>query len=63
MSRTQLMTKPVCCDPYAKETGTEWEIALVHSAAQGLYTVGVAGPDMIAALFRKARMPRHPWSS
>jgi hypothetical protein len=57
------MTKPVCCNPYAEETGTEWEITLVDSAAQDLYTVRVAGPEMIAAVFRKARMPCHPWSS
>jgi predicted nucleic acid-binding protein len=45
---------------YAQETGTEWVIALADSAAEDLYTVRVAGPEMIAALFRKARMKEVP---
>ena len=45
---------------YAQETGTEWVIALADAAAQDLYTVRVAGPEMIAALFRKARTKEAP---
>jgi uncharacterized protein len=41
---------------YAQESGTDWVTALADSAAHDLYTARVAGPEMIAALFRKARM-------
>jgi predicted nucleic acid-binding protein len=45
---------------YARETGTDWVMSLADSAAQDLYTVRVTGPEMIAALFRKARMKEVP---
>jgi predicted nucleic acid-binding protein len=45
---------------YAQETGTEWVIALASPAEQDLYTVRVAGPEMIVALFRRARMKEVP---
>jgi predicted nucleic acid-binding protein len=41
---------------YAQEPGTAWILSLTDVAAEhDLYTVRVAGPEMIAALFRKAR--------
>ena len=41
---------------YAQERGTAWMLSLTHVAAEhDLYTVRVTGPEMIAALFRKAR--------
>jgi predicted nucleic acid-binding protein len=42
---------------YAQENGTAWISALTDPAAgHDLYTVRLTGPEMIAALFRKARM-------
>ncbi len=41
---------------YAQERGTDWMLSLTDVAAEhDLYTVRVTGPEMIAALFRKAR--------
>lgn len=41
---------------YAREQGTAWVTQLAHTAAgHELFTVRVAGPELIAALFRKAR--------
>jgi len=41
---------------YAQEPGTAWILDLTDIAAENdLYTVRVTGPEMIAALFRKAR--------
>lgn len=41
---------------YAQERGTDWVLRLTDAAAgHDLYTVRVTGPEMIAALFRKAR--------
>jgi predicted nucleic acid-binding protein len=41
---------------YAQEHGTAWMLGLTDSTAEhDLYTVRVTGPEMIAALFRKAR--------
>lgn len=41
---------------YARESGTAWVMALTTPAqAHDLYTVRLTGPEMIAALFRKAR--------
>lgn len=41
---------------YAQERGTSWVRALTDSVrGHRLYTVRVTGPEMIAALFRKAR--------
>lgn len=42
---------------YAQERGTAWMLGLADgTAAHDLYTVRVTGPEMIAALFRKARV-------
>lgn len=47
---------------YALETGTDWITALIDSAkAYDLYTVRLTGPEMIAALFRKARVRELPY--
>ena len=41
---------------YAQERGTIWILSLTDVTAEhDLYTVRVTGPEMIAALFRKAR--------
>lgn len=41
---------------YVQESGTAWVLGFTDWAAgHDLYTVRVAGPEMIAALFRKAR--------
>jgi len=41
---------------YAQERGTAWILSLTDMTAENdLYTVRVTGPEMIAALFRKAR--------
>jgi predicted nucleic acid-binding protein len=41
---------------YSQESGTSWTLALTDPAAgHDLYTVRLTGPEMIAALFRKAR--------
>lgn len=41
---------------YARESGTAWVLNLTALAAgHDLYTVRITGPEMIAALFRKAR--------
>ncbi len=41
---------------YAQETGTGWIMNLTDPAAgHDLYTVRLTGPEMVAALFRKAR--------
>jgi predicted nucleic acid-binding protein len=41
---------------YTQETGTAWIVNLTaRSAGHNIYTVRVTGPEMIAALFRKAR--------
>ena len=41
---------------YAQERGTAWMLSLTDlTAKHDLYTVRVTGPEMIAALFRKAR--------
>ena len=41
---------------YAQEYGTTWVLGLTDvTAGHDLYTVRVTGPEMIAALFRKAR--------
>jgi predicted nucleic acid-binding protein len=41
---------------YAQERGTAWMLSLTDVTAEhDLYTVRVTGPEMIAALFRKAR--------
>jgi predicted nucleic acid-binding protein len=41
---------------YVQESGTVWVLDLTDLAAgHDLYTVRVTGPEMIAALFRKAR--------
>lgn len=42
---------------YVQEQGTAWIGKLTDPAtAHDLYTVRLAGPEMIAALFRKARI-------
>jgi predicted nucleic acid-binding protein len=42
---------------YAQESGTPWVLDLTDPMARhDLYTVRVAGPEMIAAIFRKLRM-------
>ncbi|MEA3349615.1 MAG: type II toxin-antitoxin system VapC family toxin [Chloroflexota bacterium] len=41
---------------YAQETGTSWVINLTDPAAgHDIYIVRIAGPELIAALFRKVR--------
>jgi hypothetical protein len=41
---------------YAQERGTVWMLSLTDvTAKHDLYTVRMTGPEMIAALFRKAR--------
>jgi predicted nucleic acid-binding protein len=41
---------------YAQEPGTAWILSLTDVVAEhDVYTVRVTGPEMIAALFRKAR--------
>ena len=41
---------------YVQEHGTAWMLSLTDVAAEhDLYTVRVTGPEMIAAVFRKAR--------
>ena len=41
---------------YAQETGTAWVIDLTDPAnGHDIYLVRIAGPEMIAALFRKVR--------
>ncbi|MGC9334929.1 MAG: type II toxin-antitoxin system VapC family toxin [Anaerolineae bacterium] len=41
---------------YAREEGTAWILSLTDVTAEhDLYTVRMTGPEMIAALFRKAR--------
>jgi predicted nucleic acid-binding protein len=42
---------------YARELGTDWVIALTDPALRhDLYTVRLTGPELIAALARKARL-------
>jgi predicted nucleic acid-binding protein len=46
---------------YAQERGTAWILGLTEVTAEhDLYTVRVTGPEMIAALFRKARAGEIP---
>ena len=46
---------------YAQERGTAWVLGLTEVMAEhDLYTVRVTGPEMIAALFRKARAGEIP---